>query len=147
MRLIHERFSNRVGKPGENVCRDRRMEFRIGVAKKLIGNLGSKITEELVQHVNRTLDIKEELFRETRKSHGVTIRKGSHKPRSDAEDYNALLFNLQETRAHKKIAGRTFGNIAYPENLLDDERFDRTAFYRWIIKKNKEAKAFMSAKK
>ena len=39
LKLIHERFSNRAGKPGKNVFRDRRMEFRIGITKKLIGNL------------------------------------------------------------------------------------------------------------
>ena len=47
------------------------MEFRIGVAKKLIGNLASNISEDSVQLVNKTLDIKEQLFYEARKSHGV----------------------------------------------------------------------------
>ena len=146
-KLLHERFSNRTGKPGENVCRDRRMEFRVGTAKKLIKNLASNISEESVMNTNKTLDIKERLFYETRKSHGVYIRKGNHNPRSDADDYRALLFNLQETRAERKIAGRTFGDLKYPENLLDDQKFDQTAFYRWIIKKNKESKTFLRAKK
>ena len=74
LKLIHERFSNRTGRPGENVPRDRRMEYRIGITKKLIGNLGPNFSQESVQHVNNSVDIKEELFYETRKSHGVNIR-------------------------------------------------------------------------
>ena len=74
LKLIHERFSNRVGKAGQNISRDRRMEYRIGIEKKLIGNLGSNFNQEAVQQVNHTVDIKEELFLETRKSHGVDIR-------------------------------------------------------------------------
>ena len=75
LQLIHERFSNRRGHPGENINRDRRMEYRIGITKKLLGNLGPNFSPEAVQHVNNTVDIKEELFYETRKSHGVDIRK------------------------------------------------------------------------
>jgi hypothetical protein len=75
LKLVHERFSNRTGRPGENVHRDRRMEYRIGIAKKLIGNLGPNFSQESVQQVNSSVDIKEELFFETRKSHGVHIRK------------------------------------------------------------------------
>jgi hypothetical protein len=74
LKLIHERFSNRVGKPGHNVHRDRRMEYRIGTAKKLIGNLGPNFNQEAVQQVNCSLDLKEELFLTTRNSHGVNIR-------------------------------------------------------------------------
>ena len=38
LELVHERFSNRVGQPGKNIFRDRRMEFRIGFTKKPIEN-------------------------------------------------------------------------------------------------------------
>ena len=92
LKLIHERFSNRRGKPGKNISRDRRMEYRIGAAKKLIENLGPNFSKESVQQVNRTLDIKEELFLKTRESHGVDIRSGEHNPRSDARDYDILLW-------------------------------------------------------
>ena len=74
LKLIHERFSNRVGRPGHNIHRDRRMEYRIGATKKLIGNLGANFGQEAVQQVNCSVDIKEELFLRTRTSHGVNIR-------------------------------------------------------------------------
>ena len=74
LKLVHERFSNRVGKPGHNIPRDRRMEYRIGTAKKLIGNLGPNFNQESVQQVNKTLEVKEDLFLKTRNSHGVDIR-------------------------------------------------------------------------
>ena len=147
-KLIHERFSNRVGKPGHNICRDRRMEYRIGVTKQQIGNLGGpNFSEESVMQTNKCIDIKEQLFYNTRKTHGVNIRKGRHNPRSDDKDYNALVFHLNETRAHKRLPGRTFGDIKYPANLLDDEKFNKSAFYRWLIQKNKEAKSELRAKK
>ena len=60
LKLIHERFSNRLGKEGHNVHRDRRMEYRIGTAKKLIGNLGPNFSQSAVQQVNCMLDIKED---------------------------------------------------------------------------------------
>ena len=74
LKLIHEKFSNRSGKPGKNINRDKRMEYRIGTAKKLIGNLGPNFSPEAVQQVNKTLGVKEELFLTARKSHGVAIR-------------------------------------------------------------------------
>ena len=57
LKLIHERFSNRLGKEGHNVNRDRRMEYRIGTAKKLIGNLGPNFSQSAVHQVNCMLDI------------------------------------------------------------------------------------------
>ena len=74
LKLIHEKFSNRSGKPGTNINRDKRMEYRIGTAKKLIANLGPNFSQENVQQVNKTLEVKEELFLRSRKSHGVEIR-------------------------------------------------------------------------
>ena len=74
LKLVHERFSNRGGKHGNNIHRDKRMEYRIGTAKKLIRNLGPNFSQEAVQQVNKTLAVKEELFLTTRKSHGVDIR-------------------------------------------------------------------------
>ena len=147
LKLIHERFSNRAGKPGHNVFRDRRMEFRIGAAKRLIENLGPNFSREAVQQVNHTLDIKEELFRQTRISHGVGIRSGRHNPRSDTNDYTKLFSHLTETRAHLKIPGRSFGDLEFKEDLMDDARFSKVEFYRWIVSKNKEAKAAIDAKR
>ena len=46
-----------------------------------------------------------------------------------------------------KIEGRTFGNFELPENLMDDDRFDKVGFYRWIVNKNKEMKSVIKAKK
>ena len=146
LHLIHERFSNRSGKSGENINRDRRMEYRIGITKKLIGNLGPNFNQDSVQHVNNTVDIKEELFYETRKSHGVSIRSGKHNARSDTEEYKMLLSHLSETKAHVIIEGRTFGDIMYPKNLMDDDRFDKVQFYRWIVQKNNEAKKALRAR-
>ena len=83
MKIIHERFSNRKGKPGCNIHRDKRMEYRIGTLKTLIRRLGSNFSKEAVQHVNATVDIKEELFLIMREAHGVPIRSGKHKTRDD----------------------------------------------------------------
>ena len=66
LKLIHERFSNRRGRPGQNISRDRRMEYRIGTANKLIEKLGPNFSKAAVQQVNRTLNIKEELLLKTR---------------------------------------------------------------------------------
>ena len=123
------------------------MEYRIGAAKKLIENLGPNFTKEAVQQVNKTLDIKEELFLNTRESHGVHIRNGQHNARSDDKDYEMLFCHLTNTRAHVKEKGRAFGNLTFSEDLMDDERFNKAEFYRWIVTKNKEAKTVLSAKK
>ena len=147
LKLIHERFSNRHGKPGKNISRDRRMEYRIGTAKKLIGNLGPNFTKEAVQQVNKTLDIKEELFLETRRSHGVDIRSGRHNPRSDAKDYAMAFSHLTETKAHLKVRGRAFGNLRFCEDLMEEEKFNKAEFYRWLVSKNKEAKTVIAAKR
>ena len=147
LKLIHERFSNRRGKPGQNISRDRRMEYRIGTAKKLIGNLGPNFTKEAIQQVNKTLDIKEELFLVTRKSHGVEIRNGRHNPRSDATDYAMLFTHLTETEAHLKVKGRVFGNLRFCEDLMEDEKFNKVEFNRWLVSKNKEAKITITAKR
>ena len=146
LKLIHERFSNRAGKPGKNVFRDRRMEFRIGITKKLLENLGPNFNEESVKQVNQSVDVKEELYLKTRQSHGVKIRSGRHIPRSDEKDFSILMQNLTQTEAQKKIEGRKFGSFALPENILDDKRFDKASFYRWIANKNEEAKEVLEAK-
>ena len=146
LKLIHERFSNKAGKPGKNVFRDRRMEFRIGITKKLIENLGPNFSDESVKQVNHSVDVKEDLYIQTRLSHGVSIRSGRHVPRSDELDFSSLVQNLTETEAHLKIEGRRFGNFEFLENLMDDKRFDRAKYYRWIAKKNEEAKVVIEAK-
>ena len=138
--------SNRHGKPGGNINRDRRMEYSIGAAKKLISNLGPNLNEAHVHQVNSTLDIKEELFLHVRESHGVNIRSGRHNPRSDSRDYEMLFSHLTETRAHKRIRGRTFGDYNLPENILDDERLKNAGFFRWLLNKNKEAKNIIQAR-
>ena len=146
LKMIHERFSNRVGQPGHNISRDRRMEYRIGTAKKLISNLGPNFNSTSVQQVNSTLDIKEELFLKTRESHGVDIRSGKHNARSDTRDYEMLFSHLSDIRAHVKVSGRKFGNINFGKDIMEDDRFDKTEFYRWIVAKNKEAKSVLAAK-
>ena len=145
--IIHERFSNRGGGEGNNINRDRRMEYRIGTTKKLIANLGPNFSQDAVQQVNATVDIKEELFLKTRESHGVKIRSGNHRARSDDKDYAMLVSHLTETQAHMKIDGRTFGNFQFPENLMEDDLFNKAEFYRWLVSKNKEAKAVLGAKR
>ena len=47
----------------------------------------------------------------------------------------------------EKEEGRRFGDIEFPENLMDDSRFDKTQFYRWVASKNEEAKAVIEAKR
>ena len=122
------------------------MEFRIGITKKLLENLGPNFNEESVKQVNQSVDVKEELYMKTRQFHGVKIRSGRHIPRSDEKDFSILMQNLTQTEAQKKIEGRTFGSFALPENLLDDKRFDKASFYRWIANKNEEAKEVLEAK-
>ena len=46
-----------------------------------------------------------------------------------------------------KINGRAFGDINIPENLMDDERFDKVGFYRWLVLKNNDAKSVLKAKR
>ena len=144
LKLIHERFSNKEGKVGGNMFKDRRMEHRIGTLKRLIGNLGPNFDEEHVQLVNQTVEIKEELFYKTRKSHGVDIRSGNHVPRDDTADYKAILEYLDKNDAHLKKKGRTFGDYDLPGNLFD--YFDRAQFYRWIAGKNEEAAGILKQK-
>ena len=147
LKMIHEKFSNRAGKPGHNIHRDRRMEYRIGTAKRLIGNLGPNFSKDSVQQVKCTLDIKEELYKTTRESHGVGIRSGRHNPRSDMRDYDMLFSHLTETKAHEKISGRKFGNLCFKEELMDDDRFNKVEFFRWLVTKNKEAVSVLNAKR
>ena len=138
LKLIHERFSNKEGTVGGNIFKDRRMEHRIGTLKRLIGNLGPNFDEEHVQLVNKTVEIKEELFYKTRKSHEVGIRSGNHVARDDTPDYKATLEFLFENEAHlNKMSGRTFGDYDLPEDLFT--YFDRANFFRWIAGKNEEA--------
>ena len=122
------------------------MEYRIGREKTLIGNLGPNFSEKHVQQVNRTVDVKEELYWQGRVSHGIKIRSGKHTARSDDKDYDMLFAQLTETRAHIRIEGRTFGNFKLPLNILKDERFENAGFYRWLVGKNKEAKSVLRAK-
>ena len=147
LKLIYERFSNRLGGAGNNVNRDRRMEYRIGTEKKLISNLGPNFSKDSVQKVNATVDIKEELFLKARECHGVKIRSGNHNARSDTKDYDMLFSQLTNLEAHRKINGRTFGNYNLPENLMEDDKFSKAEFYRWLVAKNKEAKAVLDAKR
>ena len=142
LKLVFERFSNRNGKEGGNIFKDRRVEFRIRVLKQLLGNLGPHMDTNNIQKVNAIIDIKEKLFYHARKSHGVKIRSGAHKKRSDEVDYQILFDDLTKTEAHKKFEeGRMFGNVKYPENLLDSEIFNKASFYRWLTQKNKESVA------
>ena len=122
LRLLYDRYSNKYGKPGHNIAKDRRMEFLIGIIKMLIKNKGSNIEPETVQQIKKCVDIKEELYIHTRLSHGVDLRTGRHKARSDSKDFELLMDSLWENKAHLKINGRTFGAYKYPENILDDEK-------------------------
>ena len=147
MKLIHEHFSNRIGKPGCNVNRDRRMEFRIGVLKRLIKNLGSPIVSEKIQQMNATVDIKEQLFLLMRESRGIRIRSGKHKARTDDKDYDMLFNHLTETKAHLKVHGRIYGDFNLRENIMNDNRFDNVPFYRWLSTKNKEMRNVLNTRK
>ena len=46
-----------------------------------------------------------------------------------------------------KINGRAFGTFTIPENLMDDDRFDKVGYYRWLVLKNNEAKSVLKAKR
>ena len=88
--------------------------------------------------MNKTVEIKEELFYMSRKAHGVNIRTGNHNPRDDTPDYKTMMDFLEENEAHvKKTDGRTFGDYDLPEDLF--LYFDRAQFYRWIAGKNEDA--------
>ena len=58
-----------------------------------------------------------------------------------------LFSHLTDTRAHMKINGRAFGTFTIPENLMDDDRFDKVGYYRWLVLKNNEAKSVLKAKR
>lgn len=58
-----------------------------------------------------------------------------------------LLTQLTENGAHEKVKDRNFGDLCFPENLFDDERFNEAEFYRWVVTKNKEAKKVLDAKR
>ena len=58
-----------------------------------------------------------------------------------------LFSQLTNLEAHKKIDGRTFGDYDLPENLMEDDRFNKAEFYRWLVAKNKEAKGVLVAKR
>ena len=137
--LVSERFSNRTGKIGGNIFKDRRVEFRIKILKQLLRNLGPNVNTSSIQKVNEIIDIKEKLHYHSRKVHGVTKRTGAHKQRSDERDYNLLLENLYQNKAHQIISKRGFGNLKYPDNFLDSDVFDKALFFRWITQKNREA--------
>ena len=123
------------------------MEHRIGTTKRLISNLGPNFNEESVQQVNQTVEIKEQLYYETRRSHGVTIRSGRHVPRSDQDDYEILRQNLEDTKAHLRIPGKLFGDFDLPEDLMSDKKFDQAAFYRWLTGKNEKAVSLIEAQR
>ena len=111
----------------------------------LIGNLGPNFDQKHVQQVNKVVDIKEELFYQTRKSHGVEIRSGTHVSQDDTVDYNSALEFLAESEAHLKKEGRTFGEYNLPGDLY--EHFDGAQFYRWISTKNREASEVLRQKR
>ena len=54
--------------------------------------------------------LNEELFYQTRRSHGVDIRSGNHVPRDDTPDHKAAMDFLEENEAHIKKKGRKFGD-------------------------------------
>ena len=132
-------------KRGGNIFKDRRMEHRIRMLKRLISNLGPNFDEKHVQLINKIVEIKEELFYTTRKSHGVDIRTGNHIARDDTADYKAALDFFSENEAHLQKPGRTFGDYALPADLF--ENFDRAQFYRWIAVKNEEAAGTLKRRK
>ena len=138
LKIVTERFSNRNGKAGGNVFKDRRVEFRIRILKLLLSNLGPHMNSENIMKINKVIDIKEKLFHHARISHGVSINSGAHKKRSDEADYKLLFDNLCQTQAHMEVVGRKFGEIKYPENLLDADLFNKAAFYRWLAQKNRD---------
>ena len=57
-----------------------------------------------------------------------------------------LFDSLTKTEAHLKIDGRSFGNLEFPDDILDNHYFDKVVFYRWLSAKNKEAGDFIKAK-
>ena len=64
------------------------------------------------------------------------------------KEFGGLLFShLTNTQAHLKISGRGFGSLKFSEDLMDDKRFDKVKFYRWIASKNREAQSVLFAKK
>ena len=93
------------------------------------------------------VDIKEELYIKTRLSHGVRIWSGRHRPRSDENGFQILFKNLTEMEAHIMKPGMKFGNFKLPEDIMDEKKFDKTQFYRWIALKNQEARDVTEAKK
>ena len=116
---------------------DRRMEHRIGALKRSITNLGPNFDQDHVQLVNKTIEIKEKLYHETRKAHGVRIRSGRHVPRPDTNDYKAILKCLDETEAHVIIPGRRLRDYSLSGDITRDKRFDRASFLSWLTTKNK----------
>ena len=109
------------------------------ILKKLLNNLGPHLNAMSIQRINGLIDIKEKLFHHARRTHGVIIRTGTHHKRNDDKDFETLLKDLTKLKAHQRIPGREFGGIKYSENLIESERFDRAAFYRWVTTKNKES--------
>lgn len=145
MKIMHERFFNRKGSIGGNIFKDRRMEHRIGTTKQLISNLGPNFDEKHVQQVNKTVEIKEQLYHETRKAHGVEIRSGRHNPRSDHPDYELIFQNLESTQAHIIVPGRSFGDFDLPKDFFCHSKFDKAGFFRWLSGKNSEAESVIEA--
>ena len=141
LKVLHERFSNKEGKVGGNIFKDRRMEHRIRTLKTLIGNLGPNFDQDHVQLINKVVEIKEELFYKTRKSHGVGVRTGNHVARDDTADYLATLEFLSVNEAHLRKSGREFGEYDLPADPM--LYFDRAPFFRWITGKNEEAAAIL----
>ena len=139
--LVSERFSNRTGTNGGNIFKDRRVEFRIKILKQLLRNLGPNVNTSSIKKINEIIDIKEKLHHHARKVHGFTKRSGAHNQRSDEKDYNLLLENLYQNKAHQIVSKRKFGNLKYPDNFLDSDIFNKALFFRWITQKNREAEA------
>ena len=107
---------------------------------------GNNLNSTNIKKVNDIIDIKEAFYHHARKVHGVKIRRGAHKKRSDSKDYDTLIESLRKMEAHLVIPGRQFGTIEYPENILEASIFNKAGFYRWLTTKNKDAtKAFKSS--
>ena len=92
------------------------------------------------------MDIKEKLYIHTLVAHGVNLRSGRHVPRSDKDDFDMLVKNLAELEVHVKKEGRSFGHYELPANVMEDKRFDKSRFYRWINSKIKENKRLSNIK-
>ena len=61
-------------KRGGNIFKDRRMEYRIRMLKRLISNIGPNFDEKHVQLINKIVEIKEQLFYTTRGRGAIIVK-------------------------------------------------------------------------